>query len=119
MAQKQVGPAASTTTELVTKGYVDGAVAPAVVSGGALGTPTSGTLTNCTALPVSGITATGTPSSSTHLRGDGVWGGIPVANISTSSGSPGSTTFLRGDGTWATPPTFSTGKAIAMAIVFG
>ena len=69
------------------------AINAAVVSGAALGTPTSGTLTNCT--------------------------GLPVAGISTSSGSPGSTTYLRGDGTWATPPTFSTGKAIAMAIVFG
>ena len=28
-----------------------------VKSGGALGTPSSGTLTNCTGLPVSGITA--------------------------------------------------------------
>ena len=93
MAQRQVGADPSHTADLVTKGYVDGAVAPAVVSGGALGTPTSGTLTNCTGLPVGGIT--------------------------TSSGSPGSTTYLRGDGTWATPPVFTTGKAIAMAIVFG
>lgn len=58
-----------------------------------LGTPASGTLTNCT--------------------------GLPVAGIATSSGSPGSTTFLRGDGTWATSSGISTGKAIAMAIVFG
>lgn len=69
MAQKQVGANPSDTSDLVTKGYVD--------------------------------TAT-----------------VPVANIS-ASGSPGSTTYLRGDGTWASPPTFSTGKAIAMAIVFG
>ena len=38
-------------------------VATFVVSGGALGTPTSGTLTNCTGLPVAGITA----STSTAL----------------------------------------------------
>lgn len=58
-----------------------------------LGTPVSGTLTNCT--------------------------GLPVAGIATSSGTPGSTTFLRGDGTWATSSGISTGKAIAMAMVFG
>ena len=49
-----------------------------------LGTPTSGTLTNCTGLPVGGISATGTPSSSTYLRGDGSWSavssGITVTN---------------------------------------
>jgi hypothetical protein len=33
----------------------------------------NGTLTNCTGLPVTGITATGTPSSTTYLRGDGSW----------------------------------------------
>lgn len=38
-----------------------------------LGTPTSGTLTNCVGLPIGGISATGTPSSSTFLRGDGSW----------------------------------------------
>lgn len=40
----------------------------------AIGTPSSGTLTNCTALPVpGGLSATGTPSSTTFLRGDGSW----------------------------------------------
>jgi len=38
-----------------------------------LGTPASVTLTNATGLPVGGISATGTPSSSTFLRGDGAW----------------------------------------------
>lgn len=38
-----------------------------------LGTPTSGTLTNCTGLPVDGIEATGTPDDTTFLRGDGSW----------------------------------------------
>jgi hypothetical protein len=41
-----------------------------------LGTPASGTLTNCTSLPVGGITATGTPSSTTYLRGDSTWATI-------------------------------------------
>jgi len=41
-----------------------------------LGTPASGTLTNCTSLPVGGITATGTPSSTTFLRGDSTWATI-------------------------------------------
>lgn len=40
---------------------------------GALGTPASATLTNATGLPVTGISATGTPSSTTVLYGDGRW----------------------------------------------
>lgn len=45
-----------------------------VVNGGALGTPSSGTLTNCGGLVAStGTTATGTPSSTTFLRGDNTW----------------------------------------------
>lgn len=40
----------------------------------ALGTPASGTLTNATGLPVpTGLSATGSPSSTTFLRGDGSW----------------------------------------------
>ena len=50
------------------------AIAAAVSSGGALGTPSSGTLTNCTGLPVAGITA----STSTAL---GV-GSVELGNAS-------------------------------------
>lgn len=38
-----------------------------------LGTPSAVVLTNGTGLPVGGISATGTPSGSTFLRGDGTW----------------------------------------------
>jgi hypothetical protein len=60
-------------------------------TGGALGTPSSGTLTNCTGLPVGGISATGTPSSTTFLRGDGSW--------ATVSGGSGTVTSVGGTGT--------------------
>lgn len=50
-----------------------------------------GSLAGCTGLPVSGIGATGSASSSTYLRGDGQWASAGI----------------------------STGKAIAMAMVFG
>ena len=90
MARKQLGAAPSGTTDAATKGYVD---STAVLQGGALGTPTSGTLTNCTGLPVAGISATGSAGSSTYLRGDGSWATVSAG--------------------------ISTGKAIAMAMVFG
>ena len=54
-----------------------------------LGTPTSVTLTNATGLPVGGISATGTASSTTYLRGDGSWAAV-------SSGVTINTTTITG-----------------------
>lgn len=76
MARKQLGTAPSAANDAATKGYVDTA-----------------NLANCTGLPVTGISATGTASSSTYLRGDGSWATVSAG--------------------------ISTGKAIAMAMVFG
>ena len=71
-----------------------------VVNGGALGTPSSGTLTNATGLPVGGISATGTPSSTTYLRGDGSWQtistGLTVGTTPTSGGAAGQIMFDTG-----------------------
>ena len=71
-----------------------------VVNGGALGTPSSGTLTNATGLPVGGISATGTPSSTTYLRGDATWAtiatGLAVGTTATSGGAAGQIMFDTG-----------------------
>lgn len=59
----ELGHASDTTISRVSAGVAAIEGSNIVVSGGALGTPASGTLTNCTGLPVAGITA----STSTAL----------------------------------------------------
>lgn len=78
-----------------------------VVNGGVLGTPSSGTLTSCTGLPLT----------------TGVTGTLPVANGGTGLTAVGTTgNVLTSNGTaWVSsaPSGVSTGKAIAMAMIFG
>ena len=55
-------------------------------SGGDAGTPSALVLTNATGLPVGGVSATGTPSATTYLRGDGTWGTPSGAGTVTNTG---------------------------------
>jgi hypothetical protein len=89
-------------------------------AGGPLGTPSSGTLTNATGLPVGGISATGTPSASTYLRGDGAWSAVTASSATNLAGGAlgsvpyqllsGTTVFLTGNTT--TTPQFLTSTGV-------
>jgi hypothetical protein len=46
---------------------------PTFTGNAVLGTPASGTMTNVTGIPLAGLSATGTASATTYLRGDNSW----------------------------------------------
>ena len=69
------------------------------------------TLANGTGLPVGGITATGTPSSTTYLRGDSTWSTIPAGMVYPGAGIPNST-----GSAWGTSYTTSgSGTVVALS----
>jgi hypothetical protein len=91
------------------------------VNGGVLGTPSSGTLTNCTGLPVAG----GGTGIATTTAYSVVFTGTTATGAFQASAGPGTSGYVLTSNGAGALPTFqagsglTTGKSIAMAMIFG
>jgi hypothetical protein len=69
-----------------------------------------------------GLLGSGTPSSSTYLRGDGSWQTPPTVTSSTPGYAPasggGTSNYLRADGTWATPGSTGVGASAPLNLQY-
>lgn len=79
---------------LVTSAGSVPSISTTLPNGLAMGTPASLTLTNATGLPVGGISATGTPSATTFLRGDGTWSGLNSSFVLIASATASSSATI-------------------------
>src|SRR3990167_1701379 len=99
------GAATFTTVGATTfTGALTGTASGNLVSGGALGTPSSGTATNITGLPEAGLTLTDNTTADFSTAAHGF---VPKG---TNVGS-----FLKDDGTWAVPTASATLNGISAA----
>jgi hypothetical protein len=84
---------------LVTSAGSVPSISTTLPNGLAMGTPASLTLTNATGLPVpGGLSATGTPSATTFLRGDGSWA-TPAGGGTVNSGTANQIAYYASTGT--------------------
>jgi hypothetical protein len=103
--------------QLIAAGVVSGTPYTDPGTGPVLGTPASGTLTNCTGLPVGGLSATGTPGSGNYLRGDGTWstpsGGSGGGDASTNTATSVDSEVVLFSGTGGKTVKRATGSGLA------
>ncbi len=90
----ELGHATDTTIARVSAGVVSIEGANIIVSGGALGTPASGTLTSCTGLPEAGLTLADNTTANATTAAHGF-----LKKLSNTA-----TDYMDGTGAWSTPP---------------